>query len=253
MKTSPLEYRLRFLVYGIVYALGFLAPWERSTSLTLGSSTWWLFLASLPAREQWISFTTSSLILLVLGCIAATLGAVGRVWGAAFADVAVVPSDPLHGSRILAGGPFRYTRNPLSLGTLLNTAALSLLMPPTGAILTVILITLFQLRLIGAEETFLSNKLGDPYRLYCAAVPRFFPALRPRVPPAGTRPNYRSGILSELFAIGTAASFLTLGWNFNSTLILKGILVSLGLSLIARALIPKPLVSTTAAEAELPS
>ncbi len=249
MKAFPLEYRLRYLVHGLIYALGFFAPWERFTSLTLGSSTWWLFLASFPAREHWLSFTASSQILLILGCIAATLGAALRVWGTSYLGASVVHSSSMHGSRVLADGPFRYVRNPLYLGTLLNTAALSLLMPPTGAVATLILIAFVQVRLVGAEEPFLLSTLGDTYRQYCAAVPRFWPALRPRVPSAGVRPNYLNGLLSELFVIGCAISFIALGGNFNSTLLIKGVLISLGVSLIARAFIPKTLETQTTVSA----
>ena len=241
MKAFPLEYRLRYLVHGLIYTLGFFAPWERYTSLTLGSSTWWLFLAAIPARQHWVTFTASSQILLVFGCIVATAAAILRVWGAAYLGAAVVHSGGLHGQHILADGPFRHSRNPLYLGTLLNAIALSLLMPPTGAMVTLVLITLVQVRLIGAEEPFLMNNLGEPYRLYCAAVPRFIPSLRPCIPPAGARPSYKTGLLSEIFVIGCAISFITLGWNFNSTLLLKGVLISLGLSLIARAFVPRPL------------
>ena len=253
MKAFPLEYRLRYLVHGLIYTLGFFAPWERYTPLNLGSSTWWLFLAAIPAREQWVPFTTSSQILLLLGCIAATLSAVLRVWGASFLGASIVHSSAMHGSRVLADGPFRYMRNPLYLGTLLNVIALSLLMPPTGAIFAILLIALVQVRLIGAEEPFLLNKLGEPYRLYCAAVPRFLPSLRPRVPAAGIRPNYRNGFFSELFVVGSALSFITLGWNFNSTLLLKGVLISLGISIIARAFIPQVLETPPIVSAELGS
>ena len=112
-------------------------------------------------------------------------------------------------------------------------------MPPTGAIVTILLIFVFQLRLIGAEEAFLGNRIGAPYRAYCATVPRLLPSVRPQLPPAGMRPDYRSGLLSEIFVIGTALSFITVGWNFNSTTVLKGVLISFGLALIARAFIPK--------------
>ena len=176
-----------------------------------------------------------------------------RVWGAAYLGPAIVHSGGMHGSRVLADGPFRYVRNPLYLGTFLNMLALSLLMPPTGAIIAIVLIALVQVRLVGAEEPFLLNKLGEPYRLYCAAVPRFLPSLRPRVPPAGVRPNYRNAILSELFVVGSALSFIALGWNFNSTLLLKGILISLGCSIVARAFIPNALESPPMASADLGS
>ena len=241
MKAFPLEYRLRYPLQGMLYLLGFFAPWERYTSFNLGSTTWWLFLASIPAREHWLTFTASSQILLILGCVLATSAAVLKVWGAAFHGVGVTPSFAPHTQTPVANGPFRHSRNPLYLGTLLNAAALSLLMPPTGAIVAVVLLALLEVRSIGSEESFLFNTLGEPYRLYCAAVPRFVPSLRPQVSPAEARPNFRNGLLSELFFVGCAISFITLGSNFNSILLLKGILISLGASIIARAFIPNPL------------
>lgn len=239
MKAFSLEYRLRYLVHGIIYALGFYAPWERYASLSLGASSWWLLLASLPAREHWISFAAATRLLLAIGCVFTVAGATLRVWGASYLGAAVVHSGGMHGSQVLADGPYRHSRNPLYLGTFFNTVALSLLMPPTGAIVAIALIALVQVRLIGAEEPVLMVKLGEAYRAYCAAVPRVVPSLRPRVNAAGVRPSYANGLLSELFVVGTAISFLTLGWSYNTTLLLKGVLISLGISIVARAFIPR--------------
>ena len=250
MTAFPLEYRLRYLVFGLIFALGFYAPWERYTVISLGSSTWWLFLASFPARQQWLTFTASSQLLLILGCIAATVGASLRLWAASFLGAAIVHAGSLYGTRIVTDGPFRFVRNPLYLGAFFSTLALSLLMPPTGAILTIVLIVIFELRLIGAEEAFLLNRIGEPYRAYCAIVPRLVPSWRSGLRPAGTRPDYRSGLLSEVFVVGTALSFITVGWNFNSTVIIKGILISFGLALIARAFIPKVAEQPTSFSAE---
>jgi hypothetical protein len=38
---------------------------------------------------------------------------------------------------------------------------------------------------------------------------------------------------------GVVVSFAILGWRYNSILIIKGVLVSLGISLIVRAFLPK--------------
>jgi hypothetical protein len=38
---------------------------------------------------------------------------------------------------------------------------------------------------------------------------------------------------------GAVLTFALFGWRYNSFLIIKGIIVSLGISLIARAFIPK--------------
>ncbi len=76
----------------------------------------------------------------------------------------VVYSGSMNGARMVTGGPYRRTRNPLYLGLMLHTVALSLLMPPSGAVVAVVLIFLFDLRLALGEESFLSEKLGEPYR-----------------------------------------------------------------------------------------
>jgi hypothetical protein len=38
---------------------------------------------------------------------------------------------------------------------------------------------------------------------------------------------------------GVVATFVILGWRYNSILLIKGVLISLGISLIVRAFIPR--------------
>lgn len=240
MRASPLEYRFRYALHALVYALGFYAPWERYTSLSLGGSTAWLALAGVLARNGLLSFRGASELLLIAGCALASAGAAFRVWGASYLGASIVQSPTMHGSRVLADGPYRHVRNPLYLGTFLNVSALALLMPPTGAIFAVVAVALLQLRLIGAEEPFLLRERGEAYRAYCAAVPRLWPSLRPRTRSAGDPSNPLLGVASEIFVLGCAISFLALGWRYNALLLLKGVLISLGASLIVRAFIPRP-------------
>ena len=145
----------------------------------------------------------------------------------------------MHGDDVVAAGPYRFLRNPLYVGIFIHTFALALLMPPSGALLSIVLIGLFELRLIAGEEAFLTAKLGEPYLAYCAKVPALFPALTPRVPASSVQPQWPQAFLGELYMWGVAISFATLGWRYNSFLIIQGVVVSLGLSLIARAFIPK--------------
>ena len=145
----------------------------------------------------------------------------------------------MHGEAIVAAGPYRHLRNPLYLGTLIHTFALALLMPPSGAIFSIVAIVLFELRLIAGEESFLATKLGEPYLAYCAKVPRLIPAISPRVPASTLQPNWLLAFFGEIYMWGVVVSFAILGWRYNSILIIKGVLISLGLSLIVRAFIPK--------------
>ena len=238
MKASALEFRLRFLIYALVYGLGFTAPWN--AWLHLDTVRTWQWLASWPARAGWMSFSASTNAVLVLGVLFALAGALLRTWGAAYLGSGVVRDTSMHGQHVVAAGPYRYMRNPLYLGTFLHTFALALLMLPSGALFTIIGIGLLQLRLMLAEESFLLAKLGEPYREYCAAVPRIFPSLRARVPESATRPSWGMGILGEIYMWGVVLSFLAFGWKYNSFLIIQGVVVSLGVSLVARAFVPKP-------------
>jgi protein-S-isoprenylcysteine O-methyltransferase Ste14 len=237
MKASPLEFRYRFLIHAIVYCLGFAAPWNYW--LHLDSIRTWQFLAAWPARNGWLSFSTSTIAVLVLGILFAFAGAFIRTWGTAYLTPSIVQDGAMHGEGIIAAGPYRYLRNPLYLGTFLHTFALALLMPPSGALFCILAIGVEQLRLINGEEPFLAAKLGEPYLAYSAKVPRIIPALTPRIPASALQPNWPSAFLGEIYMWGVFVSFAALGWRYNSFLIIKGVIISFGISLIARAFIPK--------------
>lgn len=237
MKATSLEFRFRYWIHFVIYVLGFTAPWDRWVHLD--SIRTWQLLASLPARQGWLGFSAATIAVLVLGIVFALTGAVLRTWGSAYLGVSIVKDSAMHGERIVAAGPYRRMRNPLYAGTFLHTLALALLMPPSGAVFTVVLIGFFQLRLILAEETFLAAKLGDVYREYRARVPRLLPALAARVPGSGAKPAWGLAFAGELYMWGVFVSFAALGWRYNSMLILQGVLVSLGLSLVARAFLPQ--------------
>jgi hypothetical protein len=117
----------------------------------------------------------------------------------------------------------------------MNTA-IALLMPPSGALVSMILIFLFVLRLIFGEEAFLRAQLGEPYRDYCRAVPRLIPSLRPRVAASGQHPQWLRAALSELTPMGVFLSFAVLSWQYDAKLIIRAIIISFGVSLVVRAL-----------------
>jgi len=237
MKATAIEFRLRFLIHTIIYVLGFATPWNYW--LHLDTVRTWQWLGAWLFRTKMTSFNTATIAVLVAGIVLAALAALLRTWAAAYLGSGIVQDSALHGDSVMAAGPYRYLRNPLYVGTFLHTLALSLLMLPSGAVFTIVLIGLFQVRLIFAEESFLSAKLGEAYRAYCAKVPRLLPALSPRVAVSSIQPNWGLGFLGELYFWGVAISFAALGSRYNSMLIIQGVVVSLGLSLVARAFIPK--------------
>jgi hypothetical protein len=48
--------------------------------------------------------------------------------------------------------------------------------------------------------------------------------------------------MGEIYMWGVVVSFAALGWRYNSFLIIQGVVVSWGLSLVTRAFVPKPAV-----------
>jgi protein-S-isoprenylcysteine O-methyltransferase Ste14 len=237
MKATAFEFRLRFLFGVIIYLLGFIAPWNNL--LHLDSIRTWQFLAAWPARSGWIGFSAATIAVLVAGIFCAFAGAFLRTWGSAYLDPSIVQAGAMHGDSVVAAGPYRHLRNPLYLGTFFHTFALALLMPPSGAIFCVVAIAFIQIRLITGEESFLTDKLGAPYIAYCAKVSRLFPSLTARVPASNAQPTWLTAFISEIYMWGVFISFAVLGWRYNSFLIIKGVLISLGVSLIVRAFIPK--------------
>jgi protein-S-isoprenylcysteine O-methyltransferase Ste14 len=242
MKASRFEFRFRAWIYLIVYFLGFYAPWDRLLHLDR-NRTAWLWLASQLAGLHWLGFTAATVAVLIAGILCAIVAASLRTWATAYMDISVVKDLSLHGDHVVAAGPYRYLRNPLYLGTFIHTLALALLMPVSGAVFVIIFVGLFSLRLVTIEEAFLTEQLGEPYLAYRAKVPSLFPALSPQVSALPIQPKWASALLGELYYWGVAISFLALGWRYNSLLIIQGVIVSLGVSFIVRAFIPRPATS----------
>jgi protein-S-isoprenylcysteine O-methyltransferase Ste14 len=233
MKATALEFRLRFLLYGMIYALGFFAPWN--LVLHFDTIRTWQLLAATLARHGWLSFRTATVAVLGLGIFLAVVAAAVRTWGTAYRGAGVV-----HGERVAAAGPYRYMRNPLYVGTFLHTLVLGLLMPPSGAVFCVVAMGLFELRLIGAEEEAgLRGQPAESYLAYRSKVPRLVPALTPRVAAAAVRPQWLSALAGEVYYWGAAAAFAIAGWRYDAQLVLQGVIISLGVSLVARGFLRK--------------
>lgn len=237
MRASAIEFRLRMPILTLLVILGFWAPWIRA--LDLGRSISLLeWLALQMSRAGILRFTYATPVVIVLGSLVAALGAMLRVWGTSYLGYGTVHHGRMQSGALMADGPYRYVRNPLYLGAWCMIAAISLAMPPSGALFTVVLSGFFYLRLILGEEAFLSGQLGEPYRQYLSAVPRLLPRLRSPLPPAGNQPHWLTGLLSEIMPIGIFVSIAVLSWWYDNELMLKAILISFGVSLVVRALLP---------------
>lgn len=236
MKATALEFRLRFWIFAILYTLGFGAPWDYALHLDGRgpNAHLWGWSAAMLAKTGVLSISAAFNVLLAIGIVLAVAAAVLRTWATAYLGSEVMQDERMHSAGVTQAGPFRYVRNPLYLGNLPMTLALGLLMPPSGAVFTFVTIAIFQLRLIFAEEHFLSARLGQAYADYASRVPRLLPALRPRVPAAAIKPRWGQAVLAEIFPWGVAVSFAAVGWQYNAQLLERCVLVSLGVWLVVR-------------------
>ena len=238
MKATAIEFRLRMWIQIVILFLGFWAPWIGALDLSRRMSTLaWLALEI--SRTGVGSFTVAAPIVIVCGAIAAFIGAVLRVWGVAYLGYGVVHHGDMQGRGVTAAGPYRYMRNPLYVGGWFMILAICLLMPPSGALFTVVLLTVHFLRLILGEEAFLAAKLGEPYREYLRAVPRILPRLRSSLPAAPAKPRWLVALGTELNPIGIFFTLAILSWTYDNLLMIKTVLIVFGVSLIVKALMPR--------------
>lgn len=237
MNASALIFRFRILVNAVIVILGFWAPWIQY--LGIGSRISLLeWLALELSRTGLFTFTVATPVVIVCGALVAALGAFLRIWASAWLGHGVVQHGEMQSASLQADGPYRYVRNPLYLGILCVFAALSLLMPPTGALFTLMTATALQFILISGEEAFLAPMLGEPYQAYLQSVPRLIPRLRTTLKPTGNKPQWLQAALSEILPIGVFATIALLSWTYDQRLMGRAILVFFGISLVVRALMP---------------
>jgi protein-S-isoprenylcysteine O-methyltransferase Ste14 len=242
MRASAIEFRLRMAINAAIIILGFWAPWLEAWGPSTVFPQRITLLEWLPlelSRMELVRFTVAVPIVIVVSALFAAMGAVLRVWGTACLGTGTVNSLGMKADAVVADGPYRYVRNPLYLGLWCMVAAMAFIMPVTGALLTMVLITLFLLRLILAEEVFLSAQIGEPYKLYLRAVPRLIPRLRTNLQSGGSKPYWLRAVLAELTPIGVLVAMAFLSWSYDNRLMGRVILISFGASLVVRALMPQ--------------
>lgn len=242
MGATKIEFRLRMVIMILITALGFWAPWIEIWGIG-NRFPLWAWLALELSRLGLVSSAVAAPLVIAVAALIAAKGAVLRIWGAAWLGYDTVHHEQMQAGAVMADGPYRYIRNPLYLGGWCMMAALSFLMPPTGALMMMTLQTIFFLRLILSEEAFLAVQLGQPYQDYLRAVPRLFPRLSSILlhtapQPTGRKPRWRHALITEINPIGIFVALAFFSWSYNNWLMIKVVIIAFGLSMIVRALAP---------------
>ncbi|MFZ0632776.1 MAG: isoprenylcysteine carboxylmethyltransferase family protein [Acidobacteriaceae bacterium] len=238
MKATQVEFRLRLVILLAVYFIGFYAPWLRFGAAA-PATTAWLAISTTLALWHWLPLEQASLLVTGLAILCAVIGAALRVWGTAHLGSGVVHSQHMQAGQVMAAGPYRYVRNPLYLGSWILSLGISILMPPSGALVFLVLEGIFYFRLILGEEAFLADQQGESYLEYRRAVPRLIPGLRPRIASSGARPQWFTSLAAEAFPVIYAVCLAALAWEYNPRLLIRCLLIAFGFSLVTRALLPR--------------
>ncbi len=97
MKASAIEFRLRMWIQIVIVFLGFWAPWIGDAAIWAGDISTLAWLALEIGRLGIASFTVATPIVIVLGALAAAIGAVLRMWGAAYLGYELVHHGEMQG------------------------------------------------------------------------------------------------------------------------------------------------------------
>lgn len=245
MRASAIEFRLRMAINAVIIILGFWAPWIGAWGIGRRISlVEWLALEL--SRSHAMSFAIATTVVMILAALFAATSVMFRVWGSAFLGPSTVSNVNMIAGKVMADGPYRFVRNPLYLGLWFMVAAMAFVMPVTGAVFTMALITLFIARLTLAEEAFLTEQLGEPYVAYLQAVPRYLPRLRGAPASAGAQAHWLRAVLTELTPIGVLVGLVVYSRNYELTPAGRVLLVFFGASLVVRAFTPGAIKAETA-------
>lgn len=238
MKSTQFEFRFRMVIAGVLYLFGFWAPWTRFGNVA-PDTTAWLALSTWIARLHALRLDQATLLVTVLAIVCAVAGAALRLWGTAYLGSTIVQSSAMHAGTLMAAGPYRFVRNPLYLGLWIFSLGVSILMPPSGALFFVVALGIFYLRLILGEEDFLAEQVGPAYLEYCRTVPRLVPSIARRIPGSGAQPRWLEAAIAECYPAGFALCLAILAWRYEPLLLIRCLLICFGISLVARAMLPR--------------
>ena len=211
MHATRFEFERRFWIICAIYFSGFcLFDFDQISFI---AALRHLIAPSIPRGQP--QAATFARTVIGFGALLVFLAAALRTWGTAYLRTEVVHDTAQHSEKLVADGPFRYTRNPLYLASLLMAAGIGVLANRSGFVFLLLATWMFVYRLIFREEKFLLETQGQSYREYCKAVPRFWPALKPRIPSGNREPHWGQAFAGESFVWLFGAAELLIAVTLN--------------------------------------
>jgi protein-S-isoprenylcysteine O-methyltransferase Ste14 len=236
MRATKFEFERRFWIIVVIYAAGFWLTAIDHTGAIAGLRQVLLPRIAADTPEA----RTFSRALILFGSLLVFAAAALRTWAAAYLRSDVVHDTNQHSGLLVADGPFRHTRNPLYLGSVIMAAGIGVLASRSGWLFLVLGNAIFVCRLIAREEQSLRLRQGETYRHYCEAVPRFWPSLKARLP-VGNRPaRWAQGFAGETFVWMFGIAELSIALTLNPGVGLVVFLLGFVAYFITIRLLPQP-------------
>src|SRR5271157_5271085 len=209
LAASEFEFRQRFWIIGAIFCLAFFTYNLDHQHAGTAVTEWITRIGGTAATR------TDYQLMFAVAALFAIAAALVRTWATAYLNPEVMLHSQVQTSRLVADGPYRYVRNPLYFGNILLAVGFGLMASRVGFFVLVVGMTVFCYRLILREEAGIAAQQGESYRAYCAAVPRLWPAQRPKVPLAGGSPNWADGLLGAAFFGVLAAAEVAFAITLN--------------------------------------
>jgi protein-S-isoprenylcysteine O-methyltransferase Ste14 len=206
MRATQWEFRHRTWLFLAIFCIGLAFYWvdpHNSGDVIAG----WL-----RKRVEILQMSRQQSIVRGIFLIAALvvgIGAMIRTWAGAYIRANVLQDSKVRTEKLVADGPFRYTRNPLYLGILIGVFGAGVMCSLVGWAVQVGLAIVLVYRLILREEGELLNTHSDSFLAYCRTVPRLLPGFKPRTSASGARPHWREAFGVQLAWWGIALANVT--------------------------------------------
>jgi protein-S-isoprenylcysteine O-methyltransferase Ste14 len=226
--SSPWWYQHRPWIYWAIYLFGFFA----------GNSAD----AAINHRKPFPAFVIPVMslhwsrdVILAVATLIVFLGWALRLWGSSYLSAEVVWNRDALQNRLLVDGPFRYVRNPLYLGNILQAIGVGVLASPVGWAFIVIGNIWFSAMLAAHEAGLMRARFGAVYDAYGANVRALIPRLTPAtVEGAATaEPSVIAGVGSELLTFGLCVGMLA----FTLTRAVNAFLIALAAGTLAQVIL----------------
>ena len=150
MRATQWEFRNRTWLFIAIFCIGLACYWIDPHNSGQALAEWLRGRIAFPWVKRQQSVVRG---IFLMGAAVVGIGAIIRTWAGAYIRANVLQDSKVRTEKLVADGPFRYTRNPLYLGILIGVFGAGVMCSPVGWAVQVLLAIVLVCRLILREES----------------------------------------------------------------------------------------------------